>query len=717
MSKQMPRYPGAQPFETDQQGIFFGRQKDVESLGRLVRQEPLTVLYSKSGLGKSSLLNAGVIPAIQAEGEYRPLRFRFNAFDKDAPLEGQPMPAIRTMETIRGGKASATTFLDCLIENEATIWHDLKEQQLLAFMTQPSNPQSAIRNPQSKLLLVFDQFEELFTYPPEAVLAFRKQLAEALYTPLPRRYWDMLDLYGKEQSPLSHDEQTLLETPLDLRVVVAIRQDRMHLLGNLNDYLPTISKTWFELQPLNDVQAKEAIIQPAALVGNYLSAPFQYEAQALADILHFLTKGGKEKIESTQLQIVCNSLERKAAAQKLSHIRPADVGDLDAVIENYYLEKIASIGDEEEQLAARRLVEEGLVYEEEERRLSLYEGIILKVYDIAPDTLRKLVDSHLLRAEPSLQGGYTYELSHDTLVAPVLKAKAKRIAAEKLEAEQEALRIKELELVDLRRKAEEERQKAEREKQLREIAEVNEQRSRQRTRLAAIVSVIALGLAVFAGFLNYKNEKIINAFYFYGGRFALAFGSVGPNEYFYFIDKNGDVVTELGQWDNAEQFDWMTGFAKVKKEVDGELKDFLLDILGNSYPVAYDLKDLNDSITALDLSENELAMIPEEDYEWGQLNVLLLHSNRLSSLPESIGELKNLTELVLTNNQLSTLPKSIGELKSLTSLDLDGNQLSSLPESIGELKSLTWLDLNSNPIQAEEIEKLRAALPNCRIIF
>ncbi len=531
MSKPLTRYPGAQPFETNQQGIFFGRQKDIEALGRLVRQEPLTVLYSKSGMGKSSLLNAGVIPDILAEGEYRPLRIKFNAFDKDAPLEGQPMPVVRTMETIQGGKAFPATFLDRLIENEATLWHDLKEQQILAFQAQQPNPHfvipkgNLIRNPevsgqvpQSKLLLIFDQFEELFTYPPEAVLAFRKQLAEALYTPLPRRYWDMLDLYGKEQSPLSHAEQTLLETPLDLRVVVAIRQDRMHLLGNLNDYLPTISKTWFELQPLNEQQAKEAITVPAKLVGNYASSPFSYDGQALGDILLFLTKGGKEKIESTQLQIVCNSLENKVTAQKLALVRPADVGDLDAVIENYYLERIAAIGDEEEQLAARRLVEEGLVYEEEERRLSLYEGIILKSYGIAPGTLRKLVDSHLLRAEPSLQGGYTYELSHDTLVAPVLKAKAKRKEVEKLEAEREALRQKEIELTELRRKAEEERQKAEQERQLREqaeqakaeaeaqrsLAQQNELRATQRTRIAAVVSLIALSLAVFAVYSNYR---------------------------------------------------------------------------------------------------------------------------------------------------------------------------------------------------------------------
>ncbi len=493
MNKTQPRYPGAQPFETYQSRIFFGRDKDVAALCRKVRQEPLTVLYSKSGMGKSSLLNAGVIPSIEQSGEYRTLRIRFNAFDKEAPLEGQLMPDVRCREILRGGKSNLSTFLDKLVENEATIWHDLKEQQLLALQENEKGEKVPL-----KILLLFDQFEELFTYPPEAVLAFRKQLAEALYTPLPSRYWDMLELYGKDEGPLTEDQQALLQKPLDLRVVMAIRQDRMHLLGQLSDYLPSVSKTWYELRPLNLQQAKQAVTEPAALAGNYLSTPFQYEAGALDKMLDFLTEKGTEPIESTQLQIVCNSIELKAVAHSLKVILPADVGDLDAVIENYYLEKIATVGDEEEQLAARRLVEDGLVYEEEERRLSLYEGLILKVYGIATQTLRKLVDSHLLRAEPSLHGGYTYELSHDTLVAPVLKAKAKRKEDERLEAEREAQKRKEAELEALRLKAEEERRRAEEERQMRENAEYNERRAKQRTRLAIFVSLVALILAFVA---------------------------------------------------------------------------------------------------------------------------------------------------------------------------------------------------------------------------
>ncbi|MBK8427840.1 MAG: hypothetical protein IPL27_18570 [Lewinellaceae bacterium] len=133
-------------------------------------------------------------------------------------------------------------------------------------------------------------------------------------------------------------------------------------------------------------------------------------------------------------------------------VQVADLGDLGSIIEQYYSNQILLL-DPAEQLPARRFIEEGLVFEEEERRLSIYEGQIFKTYKIKPDTLRKLVDAHLLRAEPSLSGGYTYELSHDTLVAPVLKAKKARLEEERREEEARLARIREEELEQARSEA------------------------------------------------------------------------------------------------------------------------------------------------------------------------------------------------------------------------------------------------------------------------
>src|SRR5690606_11661934 len=89
-------------------------------------------------------------------------------------------------------------------------------------------------------------------------------------------------------------------------------------------------------------------------------------------------------------------------------------------------ERIARLGDPKDQAAARRLIEDGLILEEENRRLSLYEGQIRKTYGVPDRVLQQLENDHLLRREPSLQGGYSYELSHDTLVGPIAKLKKQR---------------------------------------------------------------------------------------------------------------------------------------------------------------------------------------------------------------------------------------------------------------------------------------------------
>ncbi|MBX2927797.1 MAG: leucine-rich repeat domain-containing protein [Saprospiraceae bacterium] len=149
-------------------------------------------------------------------------------------------------------------------------------------------------------------------------------------------------------------------------------------------------------------------------------------------------------------------------------------------------------------------------------------------------------------------------------------------------------------------------------------------------------------------------EKLINAFYFYDDKFALAYDEKGEDWrlLFYFIDKNGEPVEKLGQWIQAEQFD-DRGYAKVKKEEkDGRLVNYLLDTLGQTYRVAYNIKDIGPEIRALDLSEQELAKIPEAVYSNIGLEILLLNNNKLSSLPPEIGQLDKLGKLDLSDNPI-----------------------------------------------------------------
>ncbi|MCB0613905.1 MAG: ATP-binding protein, partial [Phaeodactylibacter sp.] len=92
------RYPGPRPFTSGQQKVFYGREEEVRSLSRLIGREQLVVLFSKSGMGKSSLLNAGIVPKVQDEGRLAPLDIRFRAF-----TDGETdMPQDKARGRIRG---------------------------------------------------------------------------------------------------------------------------------------------------------------------------------------------------------------------------------------------------------------------------------------------------------------------------------------------------------------------------------------------------------------------------------------------------------------------------------------------------------------------------------------------------------------------------------------------------------------------------------------
>lgn len=452
------RYPGAKPFQTKESFIFYGRENDATELYQLIGLEPLVVLHSKSGIGKSSLINAGLIPKVKTVEEFQSFNIRFFANTK----EKAETPLEITFSTI----SSRSKLLDKIRpkEEDNSLWYYLKSWQL----SQP---------PGQGILLIFDQFEELFTYSEEDVEQFARQLSEALYTTLPQPYCLRRKAeFEKDSQYLNAEELAQLDLPLNLRVLMAIRSDRMSLLKKLKQYLPTILSADYELQPLTKDQAEDAILSPAYNKNNFATPVFDYSDEAIEFLLDYLSESGKETIESFQLQILCEYIERNVVKKSgKTNIEQTDISNPDQILENYYFDKISAISDPEEQLAARKFIEEGLIFEEEERRLSLYEGQIFKTYNVSPTLLRRLIDTHLIRSEPSMRGGYSYELSHDTLVAPVLKAKAKRV-----------------------------------EKELREIERLKKEQQRFRRQRLFFVSLAILILTLFLTYQQYLNRELRN---------------------------------------------------------------------------------------------------------------------------------------------------------------------------------------------------------------
>ena len=73
-------WPGLISFSEADHSFFFGREREVAELARMIRQETATVFFGKSGLGKSSILRAGVSPLLR-DSEFVPIYIRFNHAD------------------------------------------------------------------------------------------------------------------------------------------------------------------------------------------------------------------------------------------------------------------------------------------------------------------------------------------------------------------------------------------------------------------------------------------------------------------------------------------------------------------------------------------------------------------------------------------------------------------------------------------------------------
>ncbi|MFN0015105.1 MAG: formylglycine-generating enzyme family protein [Saprospiraceae bacterium] len=451
--KTMHRYPGVKPFERSDQALFFGRETDIRDLCDLIRVETLVVLFGKSGYGKSSLINAGVLPLLASVSGNEnggmaallPVVVRFGDYVPGNSLTPAENLCRKIESTLR---PSPEMDFVAQLGLPNSLWLTLKRCQAAS----GSESETAHGNPTEKsaFLLVFDQFEEFFSYPLDQQLDFRTQLAEVVYGEMPED--------AREQArSLPREQRRMLVSAIQVRSLFSIRSDRLSELDRLRDRLPDILHKRYELKALSREQAREAIVLPARLATppgdgfQFYSLPFEYGDDALEKILNDLSVSstqGQAGVEAFQLQILCDNIESKVVDGNipdrddngLPDVNASDLPDFSEVYGAYYERRLAML-PENLQPAARLLIEDGLVRIDpatgEGRRLSMDAEALLDHFSQAGATrelLKELENTFLLRRERNTLGGHNYELSHDTLLAPVLRAKRLRMQAEERRA-------------------------------------------------------------------------------------------------------------------------------------------------------------------------------------------------------------------------------------------------------------------------------------------
>ncbi|MBK6930120.1 MAG: hypothetical protein IPH12_04370 [Saprospirales bacterium] len=228
---------------------------------------------------------------------------------------------------------------------------------------------------------------------------------------------------------------------MQLRVLFAIRSDRMALLGELTDSMPDILKNLFEIKSLTPRQAEAAILKPARADGAFASEKFEFEPALLNSILDFLIgKGKNRRIESFMIQLICQAIERRVRENHLLTVKREDVGSLENIVELFYADALKDL-PAAQQAEAQRLIEEGLITrtgETDGRREYLFRSQIRKYYEkVTDETLAILSKNRLLKEERDDErpGDMRYEIAHDALVPPVLRLRVLREKDEQAAAE------------------------------------------------------------------------------------------------------------------------------------------------------------------------------------------------------------------------------------------------------------------------------------------
>ena len=118
----------------------------------------------------------------------------------------------------------------------------------------------------------------------------------------------------------------------------------------------------------------------------------------------------------------------------------------------------------------------------------------------------------------------------------------------------------------------------------------------------------------------------------------------------------------------------------------------------------------------LRLNDNRLSSLPDLK-ALASLRRIYLRNNRFASVPEQLKDLPSLTDIDLSGNPLKEIPAWLAEKKGLKNLSFSRTQVKALPANIDAWKTLKSLQLGELGLSAEEMARIRKALPDVAIVF
>jgi hypothetical protein len=392
---------GLDSFSEETRAWFYGREDEVAELARRIQRKTLTILFGQSGLGKTSILRAGLAPRLRPEG-YCPVYVRISYAEDAPPAAEQIKRAIQRATT-----ASGSWTRDGVGGSEDSLWEFLhhRDDSLLDAQGRPLIP-----------LLIFDQFEEVFTLAQtddagkQRAARFLGELADLAENRPPQSVEARIDADEAfaEQFDFARN---------DYRILLALREDYLAHLEGLRAIMPSVTQNRMRLARMTGSQAFSAVIKP----GGHLAS--EEVAQAIVRFVAGGVELANAEVEPSLLSLICRELNSNRIAQGRGEISTELLaGSHAGILSEFYQRALQDMPD-----GVHVVIEDDLLTEGGYRE-NLAEERVLNAFAAAgatPDALPILVNRRLLRIEERLDVRRV-ELTHDVLCSVVKAAREQR---------------------------------------------------------------------------------------------------------------------------------------------------------------------------------------------------------------------------------------------------------------------------------------------------
>ncbi len=213
-------YPGLRPFSTHDSPLFFGRGEEVEGVVNGLMKNRFIAITGEPGSGKTSMVNAGIVPALMYKGEWILFKTRPGYL---------PLQSLYHEILTKQGKATAQA--GTKLPDPEFIMQSLREMH---------------KEYQAAILLVVDQFEEVFT--------LKSSVNEQVYRKNMENYIDfLLKIVGQQDIPV--------------HVVITIRTDFLGECSAFNEFSDLIDLYHYPLRRMSPENITRVIMGPLEVVG------------------------------------------------------------------------------------------------------------------------------------------------------------------------------------------------------------------------------------------------------------------------------------------------------------------------------------------------------------------------------------------------------------------------------------------------------------------